>query len=338
MNMDIDKNTIEDKKENIEILDIEDSTQSTKTNDLPYSFSMINRYGEDLTAKKYITDPAIERDAEIKKVILTLFTPEKSPILVGLPGIGKTAIVEGLAYRIQQGLVPEALKGYKIVKINSVAMIGNIVKEGNTEAKLQLLVDEINKLDKVILFVDETHTLIGNKENGGLDFANILKPALSRGNLKMIGATTANEYDYYIVKDKAFLRRLEKIEISEPTGDMTVKILLGTIPKLEKEMNVKMNYTDFIKESVMKFIVNMTIEYNRVFESASRYPDVCLGILTKAFSFAIFDNEQEVKFKHIWQAISTTETVYPDVLKKQKALFKTTFANILDEEKVYTYE
>lgn len=310
--------------------------EDTKSNEDLNEFSLLKRYGEDLTIKKYVTDPSIERENEIKKVILTLFTPEKSPILVGKPGIGKTAIVEGLAYRIQKNIVPEALKGYKIIKINSVAMVGNIVKEGNTDAKLQILVDEIAKLDKVILFVDETHTLIGNKENGGLDFANILKPALSRGNLKMIGATTSNEYDYYIVKDKAFLRRLEKIEIEEPTGEMTVKILMGSIPKLESQMKIKMNYSDFVKETVMKFIVEMTVEYNRIFESASRYPDVCIGILTKAFSFAIFDNQEEVKFKHIWQAITTTESVYPDVLKKYREIFKKTFEKFINEENVDT--
>lgn len=309
--------------------------KDVSNNNIDTGFSMIKRYGEDLTAKEYITDPSIARDDEIKRTMLTLFTPEKSPILVGKPGVGKTAIIEGLAYRIKNNDVPEALKGYKIIKINTVAMVGNIVKEGNTDQKLQLLVEELETMNKVILFIDETHTLIGNKENGGLDFANILKPALSRGNIKMIGATTEAEYDYYIVKDKAFLRRLEKIEISEPDADTTVKILVGSIPKLEKQTKVKMNYSEFVIESVMKFIVNMTTEYNRVFESASRYPDVCFVLLTKAFSYAILDNTNELKFKHIWQAVSTTDIVYPDVLRKQKEIFKTTFAKILDEENVY---
>jgi ATP-dependent Clp protease ATP-binding subunit ClpA len=189
-------------------------------------------------------------------------------------------------------------------------------------------------MNKVILFIDETHTLIGNKENGGLDFANILKPALSRGNLKMIGATTSNEYDYYIVKDKAFLRRLERIDIEEPNGEMTVKILIGTLPKLEKIMNVSLNYSDFIKEEIMKFIVELTTEYNRVFESASRYPDVCINILTKIFSYAIIDNTSEVKFKHIWQGIKMTETVYPDVKTKYIVIFKERFAKYIEEENV----
>lgn len=298
------------------------------------SFSMLKRYGEVLTDKEYLTDPSIARDEELKKVMLTLFTPEKSPILVGKPGVGKTAIVEGLAYRIQRNEVPEALKGYKIIKINTVALVGNFVNEGNTDAKIQLLLEELEPMKKIILFIDETHTLVGNKENGGLDFANILKPALSRGDTKMIGATTNIEFDYYIAKDKAFLRRLEKIEIEEPDGEMTVKILLGTIPKLERKMGIKFNYTEFVKELVMKFIVELTVEYNRVFESASRYPDVCLTILTKMFSFAIYDNKPEVKFKHIWMALISTDTVYPDVLSKYKVIFKNRFEKFIDEENV----
>ena len=297
-------------------------------------FNLIERYGEDLTIKEYITDPSISREEEINKVMLTLFTPEKSPILVGKPGIGKTAIVEGLAYRIKNGNVPEALKDFKIIKINTVAMVGNIVKEGNTDMKLQLLVEELEKMSKVILFIDETHTLIGNKENGGLDFANILKPALSRGDIKMLGATTTNEYDYYIVKDKAFLRRLERIDINEPDGPTTVKILIGSLLKLEKQTKVDFNYSDFIKEEIMKFIVDMTTEYNRVFESASRYPDVCFALLTKAFSYAILDNSKELKFKHIFEAVRKTEVVYPDVLKKYTLLFKQRFEKELYDEKV----
>lgn len=307
---------------------------SINKNDNNSNHKMIDRYGEILTDKTYITDPSIAREEEIKKVMLTLFTPEKSPILVGKPGVGKTAIVEGIAYRIQNGNVPDALKGYTIIKINAVALVGSIISEGNQDAKIQLLLDELESMTKTILFIDETHTLVGNKENGGLDFANILKPALSRGDLKMIGATTINEFDYYIVKDKAFLRRLERIDIEEPNAEMTIKILIGTIPKIEKQTGVKMNYTPFIIEQLMTFIVDMTKEYNRVFESASRYPDVCLTIITKMFSHAVFDNQSEVKFKHIWEAIKTTETVYQDVITKYSEVFKTQFQKELIEENV----
>lgn len=314
---------------NEEFIDV--SENNNKTNRI----SLIERYATDLTKAVYYTDPAIARDEELKKMILILFTPEKSPILVGKPGIGKTAIVEGLAWRIQNGMVPDALKGYTILKIDTAALVGNISdNSGTSDMKLQILVKELEQMDKVILFIDETHTLIGNKTEGGLDFANILKPALARGNIKMIGATTSDEYDYFIVKDKAFLRRLQKIEVCEPDQDATVRILVGSIPKIEKQTGVLMPYNNFYRNLIMRFIVEMTVEYNRVFESASRYPDVCLGIVTKAFSFAIFDNKKIISIKHFWEAVCATDTVYPDVLKKFKPLFKERFADLIENENV----
>ena len=314
---------------NEEFIDV--SENNNKTNKI----SLIERYATDLTKAVYYTDPAIARDEELKKMILILFTPEKSPILVGKPGIGKTAIVEGLAWRIQKGMVPDALKGYTILKIDTAALVGNISdNSGTSDMKLQILVKELEQMDKVILFIDETHTLIGNKTEGGLDFANILKPALARGNIKMIGATTSDEYDYFIVKDKAFLRRLQKIEVCEPDQDATVRILVGSIPKIEKQTGVLMPYNNYYRNLIMRFIVEMTVEYNRVFESASRYPDVCLGIVTKAFSFAIFDNKKIIGIKHFWEAVCSTDTVYPDVLKKFKPLFKDRFADLIESENV----
>ena len=314
---------------NEEIIDINENTNTSN------KVSLIQRYATDLTKNVYYTDPAIARDEELKKMILILFTPEKSPILVGKPGIGKTAIVEGLAWRIQNNMVPDALKGYTILKIDTAALVGNISdNSGTSDMKLQILVKELEQMDKVILFIDETHTLIGNKTEGGLDFANILKPALARGNIKMIGATTSDEYDYFIVKDKAFLRRLQKIEVCEPDQDATVKILVGSIAKIEKQTGVLMPYNNFYRNMIMRFIVEMTVEYNRVFESASRYPDVCLAIVTKAFSYAIFDNKKIISIKHFWEAICSTDTVYPDVLKKYKPMFKTRFAELIENEPI----
>jgi len=319
---------------NDEFIDVSENSNNENTNTL-YNVSLIQRYATDLTKGVYYTDPSIARDEELKKMILILFTPEKSPILVGKPGIGKTAIVEGLAWRIQNNMVPDALKGYTLLKIDTAALVGNISdNKGTSDMKLQILVKELEQMDKVILFIDETHTLIGNKTEGGLDFANILKPALARGNIKMIGATTSDEYDYYIVKDKAFLRRLQKIEVVEPDQDATLKILVGTIPKIEKQTGVLMPYNNFVRELIMKFFVELTVEYNRVFESASRYPDVCLAIITKAFSFAIFDNKKIISIKHFWEALCSCDTVYPDVLEKFKPIFKQRFESIIERENI----
>lgn len=296
--------------------------------------SMLEKYGEDLTAKVYITDPAISRDEEIKQCILTLLTPEKSALLVGKPGIGKTAIVEGLAYRIQRKMVPNALLDWKIIKLNIASLNGTVNSEGQTENRVDLLLKELATKDKLILFIDETHVLITRGAENGLDLANMLKAGLDRGTIKMIGATTTEEYEQYILRDRAFLRRFQKIDVLEADKPTVVKILMGTLPKLEKQIGVKVNYTEFVKERFMTFIVEMTDEYKRVYEVAARYPDIALTILANAMTYALFDNETEVKTKHFYKAICNARNIYEDAKKKEIERFKVEFADLIREENV----
>ncbi len=292
--------------------------------------SILDRFSDNLTDVTYITNPAVARDEEIKKLILVLLTPEKSAVLVGKPGIGKTAIVEGLAYRIQRNEVPEALQGYTIYRVNTTALINT----NGEENRVLKLVEELKNREKVILFIDEIHTLIGNDAQGALDLANMFKEGLSRGTIKMIGATTTYEYEKYIMRDKAFLRRFEKVDVSEPTEEMTVEILMQTLPKLEKQTGVVLPYTDFIKEKIMKFIVNMTTEFKRVYEISSRYPDIALVILRQCFSNAIYENRRTINFKNIYDAVRTTKAVYPDVIAKELVNFKEIFKEELKIEQV----
>ena len=292
--------------------------------------SMLKRYADELTAVNYITNPAIAREEELKKLMLVLLTPEKSAVLVGKPGIGKTAIVEGLAYNIQYDNVPNLLKGYRIFRVNTTALLGN----DNGENRVLKLIKELQSMDKIILFIDEIHTLIGNDAQGALDLANMFKEGLSRGTIKMIGATTIYEYETYILRDKAFVRRFERIDVEEPTQEMCVKILMQTLPKLEKQTGAVLDYTDFQKEKLFKFIVNMTSEYKRVYEISSRYPDICLTILRQAFSNALFENSNKVTFKNIYDAIRFTKAVYPDVIKKELVIFKEEFKEELANENV----
>ena len=289
--------------------------------------SILVRYADEMTSASYITDPAIARDEEIKNLILVLLTPEKSAILVGKPGIGKTAIVEGLAYRIQKRMVPNVLLGFRIFRINTTALIGN----DNDENRVLKLVQELKGMDRVILFVDEIHTLIGD---GRLDLANMFKEGLSRGTIKIIGATTTYEYEHFILRDKAFMRRFDKVDVSEPTEEMCVQILLRTLPKIEYQTGVKLAYTDFQKENIMKFIVGMTSEFKRVYEISSRYPDIALVLLRQAFSNAVYENRQTVGFKNIYDAIRFSKSVYPDVIKKELVKFSEIFADELRSEGV----
>ena len=289
--------------------------------------SILSRYADEMTAAQYITDPAIARDEEIKNLILVLLTPEKSALLVGKPGIGKTAIVEGLAYRIQQRVVPNVLLGYRIFRVNTTALLGND-NEGNRVLKL---VQELKTMDRVIFFIDEIHTLIGD---GRLDLANMFKEGLSRGTIKIIGATTTYEYEHFILRDKAFMRRFDKVDVSEPTEEMCVQILMKTLPKIEYQTGVKLAYTDFQKENICKFIVSLTSEFKRVYEISSRYPDIALVLLRQAFSNAIYENRTTVGFKNIYDAVRFSKAVYPDVIKKELVNFMEIFKDELASEGV----
>ena len=217
--------------------------------------SILKSYGENFTKKEYITNPAIGREEEIKQLALILLTPEKSAILIGKPGVGKTAIVEGFAYRIQIGNVPDALKTYQVIKVNTSALLGMDPDTG--ESKIQILLDELKNYHNLILFIDEIHTLMGTKGEA-LDFANMFKPGLDRGDIKVIGATTTEEYEQYILRDKAFVRRFQRVEVKEPTREETIAICMGTLPKIEKKTGATLMYDPYVKEKIMAFLTDLT--------------------------------------------------------------------------------
>lgn len=297
-------------------------------------YSVLDNFGTDLTKKNYVTNPAIARENEIKKAIIILLTPEKSALLVGKPGIGKTAIVEGIAYLIQKNLVPNSLKGYRIVSIPSTALLGKIVLDGQEVLVATQLVKELKNTEKTILFIDEIHTLIGANDAGPMDLANILKAGLDRGDIKVIGATTTIEYETYILKDRAFLRRFEKIDVLEPDETTTVKILKGSLPKIEKQTGIKFKYNDYVTELLLKAIVSATSEFKRVYGVAAMYPDVSLSILTQAFSHALFSNKTQVDILDVYNAIRNSKKIYPDSIVKELNLFREQFKDLCKDENI----
>lgn len=327
---------------NLEIVEFENENKVEQTNNIePVSnrssnkVSILETYGENLSKKEYVTNPAIGRESEIEQTIEILLTPEKSALLVGKAGVGKTAIVEGIGYRMVNGTIPNALKPYELIKVNVSSLLGETISEGHSENRLQLLVDELKTKKNILLFIDEVHLLVNrNTSNMSIDFANMLKPGLDRGDIKMIGATTYEEYEAYILRDRAFLRRFLKVDVPEPTQEQCVQILMGTYPKYEKRTGIKLGYTDFIREKIFTFVVEMTDEYKRIFEIGNRYPDVALTIVMSAFSMALYENATEVKIKHFYKAIKRTKVIYEDSKVKEIARFKELFKDLLTEENV----
>ena len=295
-------------------------------------YSLISNICENLTSKEYITNPAIARDDEIKKLMIVLLTPDKSALLVGKPGIGKTAIVEGLAYLIQQDQVPESLKGYQILKVNSSALMNKIVVDGKEVLTINLLVEELKSAGKVILFIDEVHTLVSGNADSPIDLANILKPSLDRGDLKVVGATTDIEYENYVVRDRAFLRRFDRIDVLEPSEKTTVEILMKSLPRIEHKTGIKFKYSSYVVELLIESIVSATSEFKRVYGLSAMYPDVSFSVLSQAFSLALIENRDYVSITDVYNAIKISKRIYPDSIVKELTLFREKFAKFCSEE------
>ncbi|MGB9638112.1 MAG: ATP-dependent Clp protease ATP-binding subunit [bacterium] len=222
-------------------------------------YQSINKYGIDLTdlAKKDKLDPVIGRDKEIQKCLETLSRRTKNnPVLIGDPGVGKTAIVEGIAQKIVKNEVPENLKNKRIIKLDLSRLLAGAKYRGEFEERLKAVIDEVKSSNDIILFIDEIHTLIGaGAAEGAMDAANMLKPELARGEIQLIGATTITEYRKYIEKDAALERRLQPIYVDEPDIPTTIEILKGLRPKYEQFHNVK------ITDDAIEYATKLSKQY-----------------------------------------------------------------------------
>jgi ATP-dependent Clp protease ATP-binding subunit ClpB len=217
------------------------------TPDPEATFDALSKYARDLTeeAKKGKLDPVIGRDDEIRRVVQVLSRRRKNnPVLLGDPGVGKTAIVEGLALRIDQGDVPESLKGKRVMSLDIGALLAGAKYRGEFEERLKAVLEEITEAGgDVVLFIDELHTMVGaGGSEGAVDAANMLKPALARGDLHCIGATTLDEYRKYIELDAARERRVQPVMVVEPTHEQTNEIQMGIRERDEQHHNVTITH------------------------------------------------------------------------------------------------
>ena len=238
----------------------------------------LDKFGRDLTdlARKEKLDPVIGREHEIERVIQILSRRTKNnPVLIGEPGVGKTAIVEGLAQMIVEGRVPETLTGKRVVTMDMSSMVAGSKYRGDFEDRMKKMVDEIRANKDVILFIDELHTLVGaGAAEGAIDAANILKPALSRGELQCVGATTLDEYRKYIEKDSALERRFQPVTVGEPSEEDALQILFGLRDRYEAHHRVK------ISDEALEAAVRLSARY-----ISDRYlPDKAIDLVDEAAS------------------------------------------------------
>ena len=276
------------------------SSKSTR-NGRKSSTPTLDKHGCDITEKalRGEIDPVIGREKEIERVIEILSRRTKNnPCLIGEPGVGKTAIAEGLALKISQGEVPELLKGKRIVSLDLTSMVAGTKYRGDFEERIKTCIEETVRSKDVILFIDEVHNLIGTgSAEGAVDAANILKPSLARSELQVIGATTLEEYRKYIEKDSALERRFQSVKVGEPTEEETVEILKGLRSKYEAHHKVKI--TDEAIECAAKMSVRYISDRFLPDKAIDLIDEACSKVRLRCFTMPPEVKEIEEKLKEV---------------------------------------
>jgi len=271
--------------------------------------SELEKYGKVLNKKNYIVSPTIGREKELKNLMITLAQDKKRPLIVGESGVGKTAIVDELAYRIKTGQVPNFLQGKIILEVNPSDIVAGCQYVGQFEDNMTKLMKLCERLD-VIVFIDEIHTIygIGSTKGKDNDMASMLKHYIDRSNLKVIGTTTEQEYSEYFGED-ALKRRFEKITVKEPTEDVLYQIIDKVIGDYYVKNGISFENED-IRSQIVNIILNATEKSHRVYNDRVNNPDLSISIVDKAFAFAKVYDSEFITAEHFIESFEYCDRIY----------------------------
>ena len=281
----------------------------------------LDKYGFDLTKDKYLKDPSVGREDKLRELEKILLYPEKdkSILVTGIAGCGKTALVKGLAYRIQKGDVPEDLKNLHIISIDCASLVAGTKYVGTLEEKMKNILDEASTSKNIVLFMDEIHQALGAGKAEGNDnsVSEILKPYLDYGRVRVIGATTDYEYSEYVEQDPAFETRFKQVKVKEPDDYIVYQILDELIESYNKFSYSKLLVSDDERDMIIKWLMDSTISRNRDCRTKSSNPRLVLDILKDAYALAALDSRTEVSINDLQNALLQEERLYKSSRERQ---------------------
>lgn len=286
----------------------------------------LDKYGEDLTSMPYLKDPSVGRKQELERIMKILLYPErdKSVIITGVAGCGKTALVKGLAYRIQKGDVPAPLKDLKIISIDTATMVAGTKYVGTLEEKMKKILDEASNDKNIIIFIDEIHQAIsgGRAEGNDNTVAEILKPYLDYGKVRVIGATTEEEYAEHVESNTAFKTRFKKVAIKEPDYNTTYQVLDDLIEAYNKISYSKLNVSSEERHMIIDWLINSTKPTFRDYKDRASNPRLVLDILKEAYAIAAFNESEDVTIDHLIEALKNEDRLYESSRERQAQILR----------------
>lgn len=285
----------------------------------------LDKYGEDLTSMPYLKDPSVGRKQELERIMKILLYPErdKSVIITGVAGCGKTALVKGLAYRIQKGDVP-ALKDLKIISIDTATMVAGTKYVGTLEEKMKKILDEASNDKNIIIFIDEIHQAVsgGRAEGNDNTVAEILKPYLDYGKVRVIGATTEEEYAEHVESNTAFKTRFKKVAIKEPDYNTTYQVLDDLIEAYNKISYSKLIVSPEERHMIIDWLINSTKPTFRDYKDRASNPRLVLDVLKEAYAIAAFNESKEVTVDHLIEALKNEDRLYESSRERQAQILR----------------